>query len=119
MRGFLLRFVVGSAALALTTRIMPGFHIERLLDLILAVVLLGFLNAIVRPILVLLTLPINFLTLGLFTFVINAVLLKATAYFIDGFRIDGWPQALVGAVVLSVVSALLNWLVKDKSKKED
>lgn len=119
MLGFLIRLIVSMLALGLTVKVMPGFHLERPPDLFWAALLLGVLNAIVRPIAIFLTLPINIVTLGLFTFVINAAMLRLTDHFIDGFRIDGWQQALLGAIVLAIISAVLNWLVKDKKESKD
>jgi putative membrane protein len=117
MRGLLIRFLVSALALGATSYIVPGFHRGSVSDLLVAALILGVLNAIIRPILILLTLPINLLTLGLFTFVINAGMLKLTDYLVKGFQIDGFIAALIGAVVLSIISALINWLVKDAREK--
>lgn len=113
MRGLILRFVVIVLALAVTSQIVPGFEARGLWGLLVAAFILGVLNAVIRPFLILLTLPINLLTLGLFTFVINAALLGLTAWLVRDFDISGFGPALLGAVVLAIVSALLNWLVKD------
>ncbi len=119
MLGLLIRFVVSALALGLTSRIVRGFHTEDLLGLVEAALVLGILNAIIRPLILLLTLPVNLLTLGLFTFVINAGMLGLTARLVPGFRIDGIGPALLGAVVLAVISGLLNWLVKDARERKD
>jgi len=117
MVGLILRFLVSVAALGATILIVPGIHVDNLRGLALAAFVLGILNAIIRPVLLLLTLPINLLTLGLFTFVINAALMILTAHLVKVFHIDGvWP-ALLGAVVLAIVSGVLNWLVKDAREK--
>ncbi len=113
MRGLIVRFVISAAALGVTAWVVPGIHRGSLSGLLAAALILGILNAIIRPILILLTLPINLLTLGLFTFVINAFMLKGVSWIVKSFRIDGFRPALIGAVVLAIVSALLNWLVKD------
>ena len=113
MRGLLLRFIVIALALAVTSQIVSGFELHGVGGLITAALVLGVLNAVIRPILIILTLPINLLTLGLFTFVINAGLLVLTAKLVKNFDIHGFGPALIGAVVLAIVSALLNWLVKD------
>jgi putative membrane protein len=118
VRGLVLRFLVSALALGLTSWIVHGIHTDGFRWLLAAALILGILNAVIRPILILFTLPINFLTLGLFTFVINAIMLKVTAWMTGNhFRIDGFLPALLGAVVLAIVSGLLNWLVKDAREK--
>jgi putative membrane protein len=119
MRGLLIRFVVIALALGATSYIVPGIHVGSIPALAAAALVLGVLNAIIRPIVLLLTLPINLVTLGLFTFVINAAMLKLTSVLMKnrGFAIDGYWPALIGAVVLAVISGLLNWLVKDAREK--
>jgi putative membrane protein len=122
MTGLIIRFLVSAAALYITGRLVHGFVWHSGLDTLLAAFILGILNAIVRPILFLLTLPINLLTLGLFTFVINAIMLKVTAGLMgDHFDIHGFWPALVGAVVMAVVGGLLSWIVKDarERRRED
>ncbi len=124
MFGFLIRFVVSAASLALTAYVISGIEIvgatsaDKAKTVAIAAFLLGILNAIVRPILIFFTLPLNILTLGLFTFVINAALLALTSRLVSGFHIEGFMPALIGAVVLAVVSSVLNWLVKDRSEKD-
>lgn len=118
MIGLILRFLLSAAALGLTVRILPGLHVDGLRPLLISALILGVLNAVIRPVLILLTLPFNILTLGLFTFVVNAAMLGATAYIEKGFHIDGVLDALVGAVLLSVISGVLNWLVRDQREKD-
>lgn len=117
MTGLLIRFFVSAAALGVTAHIVPGMHAQSLTALLVAAFILGVLNAIIRPVLFLLTLPINLLTLGLFTFVINALMLKATSALVKGFVIGGFWDAVLGAIVLAIVSALLNGLVKDARER--
>jgi putative membrane protein len=119
MRGLLIRFVVSALALGATSYIVPGIHVGSVPALLVAALVLGILNAIIRPIVLLLTLPINLVTLGLFTFVINAGMLKLTSVLVKnrGFAIDGFWAALIGAIVLAIISGLLNWLVKDAREK--
>lgn len=124
MFGFLIRFLVSAASLGLTAYAIDGISIagagstEKAKTIAIAAALLGILNAIVRPILIFFTLPLNILTLGLFTFVINAAMLALTARLVHGFHIDGFLPALIGSIVLAVVSSVLNWLVKDRSEKD-
>ena len=117
MSGLIVRFLVSALALGVTAHIVPGMHAQSIPALLVAALILGVLNAIIRPILFLLTLPINLLTLGLFTFVINAAMLKATSALVKGFQIKGFWPAVLGAIVLAVVSGLLNWLVKDARER--
>lgn len=121
MTGLLIRFLVSALALGATAYVVPGIEVNSIPALLIAAIVLGILNAIIRPIVLLLTLPINLLTLGLFTFVINAAMLKLTSALIRdrGFAIDGFVPALLGAVVLAIISGLLNWLVKDAREKRD
>ena len=79
----------------------------------IAAIILGIVNAVIRPLLLILTLPLNVFTLGLFTFVINGLLLKTVATVVLGFDIVGVFPAIIGAVVLSVVSTVLNWLISE------
>ena len=106
------RIIVTSFALLLVAEFLPGIRIDGLVPAILAAVVLGILNAIVRPILVILTLPITVLTLGLFIFVINAFLFLFVASFIDGFHVAGFWTALFGSVLVSIVSAIVNKFLK-------
>src|SRR5579864_6570876 len=97
----LLRWLLNTVALFVVANLVPGFHYRDLTTLAIAALVLGLLNAIVRPVLWLLTLPLTILTLGLFLFVLNAIMLELTAYLVPGFRIDGFVYALIGAIVLA------------------
>jgi putative membrane protein len=94
-------------AVGVTAYLLPGVEVVSLTSLVLVAVFLGVINAILRPILILLTLPITFLTLGLFTFVINAALVLLVAELVPGFLVDGFGWALVFSVVLSLVNTAL------------
>ena len=102
--GLLIRWIVNTLALFLVVTIVPNFHYRDWVTLVIAAAVLGLLNAIVRPILFVLTLPITFVTLGLFLLVLNAIMLELTAWLVPGFDIDGFVWAIVGALVLSVIS---------------
>lgn len=107
MINLLFRWFLGAAALMLVAYLVPGFEVTGIYAALISAVFLGLFNAFLKPVLVLLTLPINFLTLGLFTFVINAAILWFIASFVDGFEITSLWAALLGALVL----AIINWLV--------
>src|SRR5690625_7337933 len=114
MKRALLSLVLNAVALLLVAEIFSGFHLDSFGVAIIASLILAILNAVVKPILLLFTLPINLLTLGLFTFVINAVTLMLTQALIGSdFVIDGFGVAIVSAIVLSVINIILTKLVKD------
>jgi putative membrane protein len=123
MPGLLIRFIVSVFALGFTAAIVRGIDIsgqsdfQRAISLGAAALVLGVLNAIVRPILVLLTLPITVLTLGLFVFVLNAVMLWITSKVVEGFEVHGFGAALYGAILMTIISFVLNRFVKDRNEK--
>ena len=104
----LVRWLLNTIALFIVIYFVPHFHYRDIVSLAIAALVLGLLNAIVRPILFLLTLPVTILTLGLFVFVLNAIMLEMTAYLVPGFAIDSFGWAIVGAIVLSIVSIVTN-----------
>lgn len=104
MAGFILRILIVAAGLWLATALIPGIAADGIGALVWAAVALGVINAIVRPLIVLLTLPVTLLTLGLFLLVINAGMLNLADWFVPGFRVDGFFSALFGAIVVSIVS---------------
>jgi putative membrane protein len=104
MTGFLIRLAIGMLGLWIAQAIVPGIHIEGAVTLALAALLLGLVNAVVRPLLVILTLPITLLTLGLFLLVVNAAMLGLVAALLDDFTISGFWSAVLGSVIVSVVT---------------
>jgi putative membrane protein len=115
---FLVRLVLNGLAIIIAAWLLPGIHITSNLSALLAGVILGFVNAIVRPVLFFLTLPLTLLTLGLFIFVLNAICFALTAWLGPGFSIDGFFSALVGALLVSVVSWILNGLVVGRRERD-
>jgi putative membrane protein len=114
--GFLLRVLVNAVAIYLVATIVPGIDVDGLLTALGAGLVLGLINAIVRPVLILLTLPVTLVTLGLFLVVLNAFCLWLTAQLVRGFEVHGvWP-ALFGALLISVVSWLLTAFVSDRGR---
>lgn len=107
----ILTWIIVALALYLTAIIVPSFTIKSYGSALLSAILIGLLNAIIRPVLMFLAFPINFLTLGLFTFVINAIILKIAAKILPGFDIDTWTAALIGALVLAIIQAILFYIV--------
>lgn len=113
----ILALAVNALALIITGYIVPGFNIDNLTTALLAAIILGIVNTFIRPILLFLTAPINLLTLGLFTFVVNALMLSLTASIVPGIKIDGFMSSLLAAVVLSIISTALSMLLGDVKKK--
>lgn len=108
MVGFFLRWSVNLLALIIAGSVISGIKIESVQMGILAAGILGVVNAVIRPIVLILTLPINLLTLGLFTLVINAAMLELVAYVVPGFVIESFSAAVLGALLISIVSWILN-----------
>jgi putative membrane protein len=114
MTGTLLRWLTLTAAIIAASYLLDGIQISGFISAFFAAAMLGILNAILRPIALLLTLPINVLTLGLFTFVINALMLKMASGVIPGFNVHGFWTAVIGSLIISIVSWLLNSFVSDQ-----
>ncbi len=118
MKGLLIRFVVTGVAVLLASAIVVGIEVQSVEAGIAAVIVLALLNALVRPILYFLSLPFIILTLGLFMVIINALLLLFVAFMVKGFVVAGlWP-AVWGAVLISVVSSILNLWVSEEGRVE-
>ena len=113
----ILRWLLNTVALLVVAWLVPNFYYRDLLSLAVAALVLGLLNALVRPILFVLTLPLTIVTLGLFLFVLNAVMLELTAWLVPGFDIDGFGWAIVGAVVLTLVSLVTDRIGRINSEK--
>jgi putative membrane protein len=104
MPGFFIRLGISALGLWLAAAIVPGLHIEGVGTLILAALLLGIVNAVVRPVIVLLTIPLTIVTLGLFLLVVNAAMLGLVAALLEGMRVEGFLAALLGTVVVGLTS---------------
>ena len=118
MKGILVRWLVLTAAIIVASYVLDGIQVKGFLSAFFAAAILGVLNAFFRPILIILTLPINILTLGLFTFIINALLLKMASGVISGFDVRGFWAAVFGSVVISIVSWALNSFISPKGRVE-
>lgn len=108
----LARVLITALALLLVAELIPGIVVEGLFAAIIAAIILGLLNLIARPVLVVLTLPITILTLGLFIFIINAMLFWFVASFVEGFDVSGFWPALLGSLIVSIVSAIGNKFIE-------
>jgi putative membrane protein len=111
MRGLVVRWLVCAVALYLTDLIVPGIQIESISALLFAAAAIGVLNAIVRPVILFVTLPLNILTLGLFTLVINAAMLKLASDVVRGFDVSGLLAAFEGWLLLSFFTFIINVLI--------
>lgn len=110
--GYLLfRWLINAITLLIVSQIVPGFGIDSLYHALVAALVLGLVNALVRPLLFILTLPVTIVTLGLFSFVINALMIWLASTVVKGFEVDGFVPALLAAMILWVISLLTNWLV--------
>ncbi|MBT3259604.1 MAG: phage holin family protein [Deltaproteobacteria bacterium] len=114
--GLLVRWLILTVAIMVASYLIQGIEVNGFSSAFFAAAILGVLNVFFRPILLILTLPINILTLGFFTFIINAVLLKMASGVISGFVVHGFWSAVFGGLIISVVSWLLNSFINDQGK---
>ena len=114
MNGIFIRWLTLTGAIIFTSYLLDGIQVSGFVTAFFAAAMLGILNALFRPILILLTLPINILTLGFFTFVINALMLKTASGVISGFDVDGFWSAIFGSLIISAISWLLNSFVNER-----
>jgi putative membrane protein len=112
----LLNWVLSALAVWIVSRVVPGISVSGPMAALIAALAIGFINATLGALLKVLTFPLTLLTLGLFWFVINAVMLKLASALVPGFEVHGFVAALIGAVLLSLVSSLLHWLVMPSRK---
>jgi putative membrane protein len=118
MQGLVVRTLVTMLGLFLAARIVPGVWIEGTGSFILAALLLGLVNALVRPIAFLMTLPLTMITLGLFIFVLNAAMFGLVAALLDNFTVSGFWAALFGAIIVSITSTVASWYVGPNGRYE-
>ena len=116
MRGFVFRFIVTGFAVLVASEIVPGIEIDSFASGLVGVLVLAILNALVRPILYLLSAPFIVVTLGLFMVVINAFLLVFASTFAKGFHVEGFWSAVGGAILISLVSGLVNLMVSEQGR---
>jgi putative membrane protein len=114
--GLLLRVLITAAALWVAASLIPGIRVDGVGYTLLAALVLGIINAIVRPVLVFLTFPITLLTLGLFIFVLNAFCLWLTSRLVPGIEVHGFWAAFLGALVVSAVSWILTAFLSDTGR---
>jgi len=118
MIGLFIRWLILTVAIMVASYLLDGIRVEHFFSAFWAAAVLGILNALFRPILILFTLPINILSLGLFTFIINALMLKMASGVITGFDVQGFWTAVFGSLIISVISWLLSAFINEKGRVE-
>ena len=118
MQGFVVRMFITSLGLWVASAIVPGLDIQGFGTLLGSALLLGLVNAVVRPVIVLLTLPITIVTLGVFLLVINAAMLGLVASLFKSFAIQGFFSALLGSIIVSLVSWFASWCIGSRGRYE-
>jgi len=118
MVGFILRALIAAVGLWIAARIVPGIEVDSWWTLLFAALLLGLVNAIVRPILIILTLPFTIITLGLFLLVINGLMLELVAFFLHGFYVHGLIAAILGSIVVGLTGWIGSWFIGPKGRYE-
>ena len=108
--GLVLYLIINTIAVFVASKILPGIHVESIVMALLVAIVLGVINVFLKPLLVILTLPINLLTLGLFIFVINAFLVLLVSWIVPGFTVDNFLWALAFSLIVSLVSSFLSKL---------
>jgi len=116
MPGFVLTWVANSVAIWMVAYVFTGVSVASWADAFVAGLVLTFVNAIVRPILLVLTLPITVLTLGLFYFVVSAMCLALTARLIHGFSVSGWFNTIVASILISIVSTIVQSVLRPQPR---
>ncbi|MFP3912479.1 MAG: phage holin family protein [Desulfobacteraceae bacterium] len=116
--GLLVRWLILTAAITVAAYLIQGIEVSGFFSAFFAAAILGVLNVFFKPILLILTLPINVLTLGLFTFIINAVILKMASGVISGFEVHGFWSAVWGALIISAVNWVLTSFINEQGRVE-
>jgi putative membrane protein len=108
MTSILISWILGTITILIVANVLPGVRVAGLSSAVIAAAILGILNALVRPVLVILTLPLTVITLGLFLFVINALMFMLAGSIFRGFKVDSFGTALIASIIVSIVSFVLN-----------
>ena len=113
----IIRLLLNASVFLLVSRVVPGFELASVWTALWAALIFGFVNALIRPILLVISLPLSVLTLGLFTLVIDAAVMALTAWLVPGFAVSGFFAALIGLVLVSLGSMIVSSLLGDKGAK--
>ena len=114
----LLNWVLSAVAVWIVSRVVPGIYVSGPIAALIAALVIGFINATIGVVLKILTFPLTLVTLGLFWFVINALMLKFASALVPGFQVHGFMAAFLGAILLSLVNMMLKWLVQPSEKRD-
>jgi len=118
MKGLILRWLISTASIMLASYLVNGIRVSGFFSALLAAVALGILNAVLRPILIILTLPLTILTMGLFIFIINALMLVMASGIIPGFVVQGFWPAMFGSLIISIINWVLSMFINEQGKIE-
>jgi len=113
----IVRWLVNAISLLIVARFVSGFEVRGFVAALIAAIVIGFVNSTLGLLLKILTFPLTILTLGLFLIVINALMLKLAAAITPGFYVRDWTAAFLGAILLTIISSLLHWLVSDRERE--
>ena len=116
MKGIVIRWLILTAAITVAAYVIDGIHVDGFFSALMAAAILGILNVFFRPILLILTLPINILSLGLFTFIINALMLWMASTVISGFQVEGFLSAIFGSLIITIVSWILSSFINSEGR---
>jgi putative membrane protein len=113
------RWLIITMAILVASMLVPGIKVDSLTTAIIAAALLGLINVFIKPVLLILTLPLSILTLGVFTFIINALMLELVAYFVKGFEVQSFLAAFLGSLIISIVTWFANYFINIKPEKPE
>jgi len=111
MKNYIIRWLINAVGLLIVSKTMESIEIDSILTAVVAAAVIGIINTFLRPILIILTLPINILSLGLFTLVINGLIFYFVGNIVEGFQVTGYLAAFLGALILSVINVLTSFLI--------
>ncbi|OGS20774.1 MAG: hypothetical protein A3J83_01710, partial [Elusimicrobia bacterium RIFOXYA2_FULL_40_6] len=117
MKEIITKLFVNVVSMLIVVAIFGHIHVDRWETVVIAAVVLGLMNIVVRPVIIMLTLPINIISLGLFTFVINGLMFYLVSVLVPGFKVDGFIWAIVGSTIFGVINVILNWFFVPKKQK--
>ena len=116
MKGLVIRWLISAVSLLVVSHVVPGFHVQSFMYALLAALFLGILNAVVRPVLIILTLPLTIFTLGLFLLIINGFMLWLLSGMIKGIYIESFGSAFLGALILSGIGWLASSMINEQGR---
>jgi putative membrane protein len=114
---YFIRIIVSAISIVITAYLLPGIHVKDLLTSLIVALVLALLNGFLKPVLIILTIPVTILTMGLFLLVINALMIMLASNLVSGFQVDGFWWALLFSIILSLISSLLGIGLKDKPER--